>query len=129
MKKLALLFIAICFINPGKCNKNGNNSSPPSNTSTADQWSSWRSISSYPLKARATRQDEIGHGNYRWEVSIKSDDLGGLKFTYKIEVHKGDGTVEAIEKDTKLYAGPPLTLIVSGASIARISASNVERTP
>jgi hypothetical protein len=63
-------------------------------------------------------------------VSIKNDDLGALKFTYVIEVRKGDGSTDDVtEKDTTLYPGAPLTTRVSGASIIRISASDVKRAP
>jgi hypothetical protein len=82
MKNFAFLLLALSILNPATCNKKGTPSPSPV---PGNQWSQWESISSYPLKARYRKGDDLGGGNFGWDVQILNDGIGFfLRFSYRI---------------------------------------------
>jgi hypothetical protein len=124
MKKFTFLLITLCLINPAKCGHNNNTSN--SNNSIG-QWTSWVSVSSYPLKARWRREDNLGGGNFAWVVQISDEDLTLLKFSYRIDIKKGDGSGNSVEGSTQIAPGQPDSIRLSAASIVGVHTSDVQK--
>ena len=126
MKNLILFLMLLWILNPDACHKSTNKPASAPATSVG-QWSAWQSISSYPLKARYRHHDEIGNGNFAWEIQFENNDLTLLHFTYRIDFEKGDGTQSFLEDTTQIGPGDSQGPKLSAAKITRVRASEVTR--
>jgi hypothetical protein len=123
MRKIQLLFLVLFLFSMIGCPKRR----IPATPSSVGNWSTWESISSFPLKSRQRRLDDLGGGNFAWEVQIRNSDLTILNFTLKIEVKKADGSIDVIEKHSNAAPGDSPPFRLGAASITRITAIDVRR--
>ena len=94
----------------------------------------WRGLPTTPLtlklKYKAERYDDLGNGNFRWQISIASDELFPVTFTYHIFVEKGNGSTEEIEESSGLMtSGGSYMKAVGAAKILRVTATEAKLNP